>query len=106
MKTSPLALACGCLSMTLTLAATATAGAATCDGMSALSLPNTTITMAQTVAAGSFTAPARGGAQPGGGRGQQFGDLPEFCRVLATLTPSSDSEIKIELWMPAAASWN
>ena len=24
----------------------------------------------------------------------------------ATLTPSSDSDIKIELWMPASANWN
>ena len=78
--------------------------AATCDGLSSLSLPNATITLAQTVAAGSFTAPARGG--PPGGRGQQFSDLPEFCRVQATLRPSSDSDIKIELWMPAAAKWN
>jgi feruloyl esterase len=28
-----------------------------------------------------------------------------FCRVAATLKPSSDSDIKIEVWMPAA-NWN
>ena len=78
--------------------------AATCDSLSSLSLANTTITLAQTVQAGSFTAPARGG-QPGG-RGQQLTDLPEFCRVQATLRPSSDSDIKMELWLPVAASWN
>jgi feruloyl esterase len=78
--------------------------AATCDSLSSLSLPNTTITLAQTVAAGSFTAPARGG-QPGG-RGQQLTDLPEFCRVQATLKPTSDSDIKMELWLPAPSSWN
>jgi feruloyl esterase len=82
----------------------ALANAATCDSLGSLSLRNTTITLVQTVSAGSFTAPARGG-QPGG-RGQQFNDLPEFCRVQATLRPSSDSDIKMELWMPAAASWN
>ena len=27
--------------------------------------------------------------------------LPAFCRVAATLTPSSDSDIKIEVWLPA-----
>ena len=32
-------------------------------------------------------------------------DLPAFCRVAATLTPSSDSDIKIEVWLPAA-NWN
>lgn len=35
-----------------------------------------------------------------------FKTLPEFCRVAATLKPTSDSEIKIEVWMPAAGSWN
>jgi len=75
--------------------------AATCESVSSLSLPNTTITLAQTVAAGSFTAPGRGGQ-----RGQQLTDLPEFCRVQATLKPSSDSDIKMELWMPATSAWN
>jgi feruloyl esterase len=70
--------------------------AATCESLSALSLPNTKITMAETVAPGAFTAPARG-------RGQQFTDLPAFCRVQATLTPTSDSDIKMELWMPSSA---
>ena len=78
--------------------------AATCDSLGSLSLRNATITMVQTVSAGSFTAPARGGQV--GGRGQQFSDLPEFCRVQATLRPSNDSDIKMELWMPVAASWN
>jgi feruloyl esterase len=29
----------------------------------------------------------------------------QFCRVTATLAPSSDSDIKIEVWMPAS-KWN
>ena len=39
----------------------------------------------------------------GGGRGggAQFADLPAFCRVAATLKPSADSDIKIEVWLPA-----
>jgi len=32
-------------------------------------------------------------------------DLPAFCRVAATLTPSADSDIKIEVWLPTA-NWN
>ena len=32
-------------------------------------------------------------------------DLPAFCRVAATLKPSSDSDIKIEVWLPTA-NWN
>ena len=35
----------------------------------------------------------------------QFSQLPAFCRVAATLTPSADSDIKIEVWLPAVA-WN
>ena len=31
--------------------------------------------------------------------------MPAFCRVAATLTPSSDSEIKIEVWLPESG-WN
>src|SRR5438034_491131 len=74
--------------------------AAPCDTLKSVSLPNTTITTAETVAAGQFTQPgagARGGAA--------FRDVPEFCRVAATLKPTSDSDIKIEVWMPTSG-WN
>jgi feruloyl esterase len=80
---------------------------ATCDSLSSLTLPNTTITMAQMVAAGSFVAPARGPSTAGiAGSGQAanpFADLPAFCRVQATLRPTSDSNIKMEIWLPASA---
>ena len=86
--------------------------AATCESLSSLSLPNTTVTMAQTVAAGTFTPPPARGGGPGGGRGRgpQFTDVPAFCRVQATLKPTADSDIKMELWLPASAAgsggWN
>jgi feruloyl esterase len=78
--------------------------AATCESLSSLSLPNTTITLAQSVAAGAFTAPAtgRGGR---GGDANPYQDLAAFCRVTATIKPVADSEIKIEVWLPAAG-WN
>src|ERR1700674_969540 len=75
-----------------------TAATTSCEELARLSLPNTTVTLAQTVAAGAFIpAPARGGAAapagPAAGRGgPQFADLPGFCRVQATLKPSSDSD--------------
>jgi len=72
--------------------------AASCESLSSLKLPNTSIALAQIVPAGGFTLPA-GPAVP------QFSQLPAFCRVAATLTPSSDSDIKIEVWLPAVA-WN
>jgi feruloyl esterase len=37
--------------------------------------------------------------------GEVFTNLPAFCRIAATLTPTSDSNIKIEVWMPYS-SWN
>jgi feruloyl esterase len=74
--------------------------AATCESLAALKLPDTTITLAQSVAAGAFAPPAggRGGGNP-------FADLPAFCRVAATVKPTPDSDIKIEFWMPASG-WN
>jgi feruloyl esterase len=41
-----------------------------------------------------------------GGRGiPPFSTLPAFCRVAATLKPSSASDIRMEMWMPIAG-WN
>ena len=71
--------------------------AATCEGLAQLKLPNTTITTAQTVAAGAFTPPS-GSAAP-------YKEVPSFCRVAGVIKPSSDSEIKFEVWMPSA-NWN
>jgi len=80
------------------------AAAAACEDLAALRLPDTTITLAEQVAAGAFAPPAQG--RGGGARGgAPFSDLPAFCRVAATLRPSSDSDIKIEVWMPASG-WN
>jgi feruloyl esterase len=68
--------------------------ASSCESLSSQALPNTSITLAQVVPAGAFTLPATGPATP------QLSQLATFCRVVATLTPSSDSDIKIEVWLP------
>jgi feruloyl esterase len=82
------------------------AAAATCESLMSLKLPNATITMAQPVAAGAFTAPGgRGGAATNVQGPGPFADLPAFCRVAATLTPSPESDIRMELWLPASG-WN
>jgi feruloyl esterase len=101
---SALALLLVLLMLTSSPAAAATA----CEDLAKLSLPNTTITLAQRVAAGAFPPPPpRGGAgAAGAAAANPFANLPAFCRVQATLRPSSDSDIKIELWMPVASSWN
>jgi feruloyl esterase len=33
-------------------------------------------------------------------------DLPAYCRVVLVATPTSDSVINIEVWIPAAQAWN
>jgi feruloyl esterase len=78
-------------------AAAQTAGRA-CADLAALAVPTGAVTLAEAVAAGQFTAP---GAPPA----QAANPLPAFCRVAATLKPSSDSDINIEVWLPAA-NWN
>jgi tannase/feruloyl esterase len=66
------------------------AAALACERLATTPLPNATVTSAQTVAAGAVPK------EP---------DLPAFCRVAVTLTPSSDSDIKMELALPLER-WN
>jgi feruloyl esterase len=106
------------------------APAVSCESLAKLALPDTAITMAQSVAAGEFIMPARRGGQapgqgagrgsepargqaqppesgrgPGQGPGAAQPSTPAFCRVAATLKPSSDSNIRIEVWLPLSG-WN
>ena len=77
-----------------------------CEGLASLTLPNTTITLAQTVAAGAFTPPATAGAATGTPPAAQgFRALLPFCRVAATVKPTDDSDIKVEVWLPTGG-WN
>jgi feruloyl esterase len=79
-------------------------GGTSCENLTTLSLPHTTITLAQSVPAGEFTLPPPANAPPGHTE-PPIKDLPRFCRVAATASPTSDSVIKFEVWMPAA-NWN
>jgi feruloyl esterase len=36
---------------------------------------------------------------------ENYKDLPAFCRVVADISPTADSSIKVEVWMPAVG-WN
>ncbi len=78
------------------------ATAASCESLASLPLKGGAITTAESVAAGAFQQP---GARAGGKGGAAYTSLPSFCRVAATLKPSSDSDIKIEVWLPSA-NWN
>lgn len=73
------------------------AAAQTCEKLTALKLVNTTVTTAQSVAAGAFT-PSAGPAGP-------YKELPGFCRVTGVIKPTADSDIRFEVWMPSAG-WN
>jgi feruloyl esterase len=66
------------------------------------SRPNTTIELAQVVAAGAFAPPGRGRAAAAAAA---FKDLPAFCRVAATIRRPGASDIAFEVWMPVAR-WN
>src|ERR1041385_7461514 len=71
------------------------AAARTCESLAQLALPNTKITSAEPVTSGEFTVPGRQASTKG---------LPAFCRVSATLTPSTDSDIKVEVWFPLSGN--
>jgi len=79
--------------------------AAECGELAQMALPDGTVTAATLVAPGAFQQPGLPGNLPPGVANAAYRDLPEFCRVEATLTPSSDSDIKVEVWLPASG-WN
>jgi feruloyl esterase len=79
----------------IVLGAGRTAAASTCASLAGLLLLDAAITAAQSVPAGTYTAPD----------GEVFTNMPAFCRVAATLTPTSDSNIKVEVWM-RYSGWN
>jgi hypothetical protein len=69
--------------------------AAPCENLMSMKFPDAKVTLAQTVAAGGFAPP---GANPQAAAA--FKDVPAFCRIAMTLTPSSDSDIRVEIWLP------
>jgi len=79
------------------------AGAApiACESMSGVKLGNGSVMSAEPVAAGAFTPPNANNAAAAAA----FKSVPAFCRVALKLTPSSDSDIRVEVWLPLAG-WN
>ncbi|MGB7284781.1 MAG: tannase/feruloyl esterase family alpha/beta hydrolase [Candidatus Acidiferrum sp.] len=75
-----------------------------CEQLAQLSFPHTKITSAEVIAAGAFSPPAD--ITPWlAGTPSLYKALPAFCRVMAESEPNADSDIKIEVWMPATG-WN
>ena len=81
----------GVMSVTMLPGVAIAASARSCEEMRAVRVEGMTVTFAESVKAG---------AEP------KYPKLPAFCRVAATLRPTSDSEIKIEVWMPEGTAWN
>ena len=77
--------------------------AESCAALTKVTLPNVTITSAAFVPAGALPPPAARGGGAGPAAPNPFADLPAVCRVAATLKPSADSDIKMELWLPPRA---
>jgi len=84
----------------LTALSSTVSAAATCESLATLALPDTTITLAKLEPAGTFTPP-----KPTNLPGPPLNNLPAFCRVAGEIKPTKDSDIKFEVWMPAA-DWN
>ncbi len=92
----------------LTLAAVTSGHAGTvaaqdCTGLQKLSLPGASVTAVEAVAAGALSvkgSPADNAVQ----LQAALSRLPAFCRVMVTAKPGKDSDIKIEVWLPAG--WN
>jgi len=70
-----------------------------CEQLARTAFPDAKVTLAEARPAGAFAIPG-----PPSPFGPSSLNLPAFCRVAATLTPTSDSEIKMEVWLPA--NWN
>lgn len=94
-----LLLVCSAVGLIASVAVGTTPAAATpCTNLASLRLLHTTITSAEDNTTGVFVVP---NSNPP----QTLTGLPAFCRVTATLTPMSDSSIKIEIWLPET-TWN
>jgi Tannase and feruloyl esterase len=94
------------LALTLFVAAPGLAQSADssrCTNLQQHQLDQAHVISAELVPAGSFVAPPRPT-----GPGEQialYKRLPTFCRVRIQATPTADSDIQIEVWLPTA-DWN
>lgn len=70
--------------------------AGACEDLTLLIIPNTIVTSATPVAAGSAQTRGRGPGEM----------LPAYCRVVAIAKPTNDSEIHLEVWLPTPEAWN
>jgi feruloyl esterase len=91
MKTCATAAALLCLSVSPSFAQAPGA----CAALAAHLLPHTTIATAQEITSGSFAPPGSSNTM----------SVPPFCRVAGVIAPTSQSQIRFEVWMPLQ-KWN
>jgi feruloyl esterase len=72
-----------------------------CEDLKSITVANTTIAGAEIVAAGAFKPPVPGFP----GIVVDYSKMPAFCRVIGSIKPSADSDIRFELWLPGEG-WN
>lgn len=88
-----------CASVLITASAQRTFAQQSCENLTTLKLAHTTITSAVLVPEKSFNA-----SRPGRPSSQSL-TLPAHCEVKGETMPTSDSDIKFEVWMPSSG-WN
>ena len=76
----------------------ATAKSCDAQAFADLKLENAQLKSASLVTGGSYT--------PQGSQTALTGLPASFCRLTGTATPSSDSLINFEIWVPTGAAWN
>src|SRR5438128_1606308 len=81
--------------LVITIAGRVAWAGATCESLATLALRNTTISIAESRPAGEFTPPGA----------KAIENLPAFCRIAGSIQPSSDSDIRFEVWLPSS-NWN
>src|SRR5260370_1412774 len=79
--------------------------APSCEAIAQLQLPGAKVLSAQTIAAGAFTPPSNMTPWMVGAP-SFYKTLAAFCSVVVEATPTADSSIKIEVWMPANGQKN
>jgi len=100
MRSVRIALVCGLLGLLAPGQQILDAAPASCESLTALRLPHATVTSAATVASGALKIDSAQASLQ-----KSLAALPAVCRVGLTAAPTDDSDIKIEVWLPAA-NWN
>ncbi len=75
---------------------------ASCESLSSLRLQNATVTSATAIAAGAFTPPTRAGRGVAPALARRWRRCRRSAASQLTSKPTADSDIKIEVWLPAS----